>query len=271
MDYEKAFNDLVEKTANYITKNNLKSMVLGISGGIDSTLVAAICSQVAKKLGIPLIGRSLPSKTNKSVETDAAFAVGEGFCDNFGIVEIEDIYGAFIETIRKSDNILQSPIANGNIKARIRMTYLYNLAGLTNGIVMDTDNKTEHLLGFWTKHGDEGDLNPLSGLWKTGVFGMVDWLIGNVSFNTDQIKALKMSRELTPTDGLGISSSDVEQFGCESYDEVDEILQGYFGPAYDFAKIVGKHGVDKVVGLIKRHKATTYKRQPSPVVIESIY
>ena len=71
LNYEHVFNTLVEETAKYITKNNLKAMVLGISGGIDSTVVAAICHEVSKKTGIPLIGRSLPIK-NKSDEFDVS-------------------------------------------------------------------------------------------------------------------------------------------------------------------------------------------------------
>lgn len=67
LNYEHVFNVLVDKTAEYVTENNLKAMVLGISGGIDSTVVAAICHEVSKKTGIPLIGRSLPIK-NKSDE-----------------------------------------------------------------------------------------------------------------------------------------------------------------------------------------------------------
>lgn len=57
LNYEHVFNVLVDKTAEYVTSNNLKVMVLGISGGIDSTVVAAICHEVSKKTGIPLIGR----------------------------------------------------------------------------------------------------------------------------------------------------------------------------------------------------------------------
>ena len=62
LNYEHVFNVLVDKTAEYVTSNNLKAMVLGISGGIDSTVVAAICHEVSKKTDIPLIGRSLPIK-----------------------------------------------------------------------------------------------------------------------------------------------------------------------------------------------------------------
>lgn len=68
LDYSKVFEVLVKETANYVKVNNLKAMVLGISGGIDSTVVAAICHEVSKQTGIPLIGRSLPIK-NKSDES----------------------------------------------------------------------------------------------------------------------------------------------------------------------------------------------------------
>lgn len=81
LDYGKVFEVLVKETANYVKVNNLKAMVLGISGGIDSTVVAAICHEVSKQTGIPLIGRSLPIK-NKSDEFDVSKLVGEAFCDD---------------------------------------------------------------------------------------------------------------------------------------------------------------------------------------------
>jgi NH3-dependent NAD+ synthetase len=60
LNYETVFDTLVKKTQEYVESNHLKAMILGISGGIDSTVVAAICHEVSKKTGIPLIGRSLP-------------------------------------------------------------------------------------------------------------------------------------------------------------------------------------------------------------------
>lgn len=72
LDYSKVFEVLVKETANYVKVNNLKAMVLGISGGIDSTVVAAICHEVSKQTGIPLIGRSLPIK-NKSNSSEFSY------------------------------------------------------------------------------------------------------------------------------------------------------------------------------------------------------
>ena len=164
LNYEHVFNTLVEETAKYITKNNLKAMVLGISGGIDSTVVAAICHEVSKKTGIPLIGRSLPIK-NKEDEFDVSKLVGEAFCNDFKVVNLTDGYLAVYNSIIGGEENLiscgddaeskyQTPIANGNIQARLRMIYLYNLASIHKGLVMSTDNQTEYQLGFWTIHGD---------------------------------------------------------------------------------------------------------------------
>lgn len=88
LNYEHVFDVLVDKTAEYVTENNLKAMVLGISGGIDSTVVAAICHEVSKKTGIPLIGRSLPIK-NKSDEFATSVHVGEAFCNEFSVYRLE--------------------------------------------------------------------------------------------------------------------------------------------------------------------------------------
>ena len=98
-DYGKVFEILVQKTQDYIVGNNLSAMVLGISGGIDSTVVAAICHEVAKRTGIPLIGRSLPSKYNKEGEITTADSVGTAFCNDYKIFNINELYHSYIMQI----------------------------------------------------------------------------------------------------------------------------------------------------------------------------
>ena len=149
LNYEKVFNTLVDKTAEYLTKNNLKAMVLGISGGIDSTVVAAICHEVSKKTGIPLIGRSLPIK-NKNDEFDVSKLVGEAFCDEFKVCPMTRLYHAALKEVYQVENMErhestytieeleqangQTKVANGNIQARLRMMFLYNLASIHKGL-----------------------------------------------------------------------------------------------------------------------------------------
>ena len=233
-DYSKVFKVLVDQTSAYITDCGLKAMVLGISGGIDSTVCAAICHAVHRKTGIPLIGRSLPTHFNKENEVTTSDLVGKAFCNDYRKTSINIMYKRILAEIdsKEADNLLeyekqQTPIANGNIQARLRMIYLYNLASIHKGLVIDTDNLTEHNLGYWTIHGDVGDFNPIGGLWKTEIFELAKWLTIYYNFcgEKDKAEAISESLKLQPTAGLGITNSDLEELGAESYDQVDGILR----------------------------------------------
>lgn len=299
LNYEHVFDVLVDKTAEYVTENNLKAMVLGISGGIDSTVVAAICHEVSKKTGIPLIGRSLPIK-NKSDEFDVSKLVGEAFCDDFRVVHLQDSFETILrDIVIEKDNDRQTPIANGNIQARLRMIYLYNLASIHKGLVMSTDNQTEYQLGFWTIHGDVGDFDPIQDLWKTEVYELARWLVTryqNIAefpnrecWENRAWKAIVESIKLIPTDGLGISNSDLDQIGAKDYATVDDILSRFipfenFRKSYDSAgqimhphdemaesdcwsQLCARHGEDVVNKVWSRHLASEFKRKKAPIYI----
>ena len=174
------YNNFIEekRTAlkKYIKDNNLKSLVIGISGGIDSTVSAALASDVCKELGIPLIGRCLITNTKKNEEIEAARQVGNAFCSDFKEInithDIELIAGHFETTEGK-----MSKLQKGNIKARYRMMYLYHTASMNGGVVIDNDNFNEFNLGFFTIHGDQGDINlGLHTLWKTQVYELAEEL-----------------------------------------------------------------------------------------------
>lgn len=296
LNYERVFNILVKETSNYITRNRLNAMVLGISGGIDSTVVAAICHEVSKKTGIPLIGRSLPIK-NKEDEFDISKLVGEAFCNDFKVVNLTDGYLAVYNSIIGGEENLiscgddaeskyQTPIANGNIQARLRMIYLYNLASIHKGLVMSTDNQTEYQLGFWTIHGDVGDFDPIQGLWKTEVYELAKWLIGyyygcgikkevdadGARKICDMCEAIKKSMSLTPTDGLGISNSDLDQIGAKSYYDVDRVLQTLTckaSPENDKLQdeLTTELGPDVVGKITGRRFKSRFKRLVSPIIV----
>lgn len=286
LNYERVFNILVKETLNYITRNRLNAMVLGISGGIDSTVVAAICHEVSKQTGIPLIGRSLPIK-NKEDEFDVSKLVGEAFCNDFKVVNLTDGYLAVYNSIiGGEESKYQTPIANGNIQARLRMIYLYNLASIHKGLVMSTDNQTEYQLGFWTIHGDVGDFDPIQGLWKTEVYELAKWLIGyyygcgikkevdadGARKICDMCEAIKKSMSLTPTDGLGISNSDLDQIGAKSYYDVDRVLQTLTckaSPENDKLQdeLTAELGPDVVGKITERRFKSRFKRLVSPIIV----
>lgn len=311
LNYEKVFKTLVNETGKYLTDNHIQAMVLGISGGIDSTVTAAICYEVGKQTGIPLIGRSLPIK-NKKDEYNVSGLVGRAFCDDFKVVNLYDSYLELVENITYYENpslkvfptkhdidtlpSFMNPVAKGNIQARLRMIYLYNLASVHKGIVISTDNQTEYQLGFWTLHGDVGDFNPLFGLWKTEVYELAKYIMDMYGLrdtakdnpsrdNLDKMLALKESISLTPTDGLGISNSDLEQIGAKSYQEVDDILQEFEAFQYLYSEqLTGLTLAEKakeflenqemlyidietIMKVIDRHVKSEFKRKNLPICI----
>ena len=300
-DYGAVFETLVNKTADYLIQNNIKAQILGISGGIDSTVVAAICHEVFKRTGVPLIGRSLPTKYNKEDEITSAKLVGEAFCNSFTEISIKHPYDSFMNFVITHEGI-STPLSRGNIQARLRMIYLYNLASIHNGIVMDTDNLTENNLGYFTIHGDVGDFNPIGGLWKTEIFELAEflkkyYLVESYCHETyaDQQQnnslyakytAVSKSLNLQPTAGLGITSNDLEELGAESYEQVDTILQEILAwknlakERGDLPESLSKQKemfldeqqmltipIEIIINVIDRHFKSEFKRKQLPIKI----
>ena len=157
-------------------EDTIHDLVIGTSGGIDSALTAAIASEICKKRGIPLIGRSIPIESKKD-EIKLSELVGQAFCDNFKVIDMTHIFKSFYSNFETLENPVELAkelkldigyekedkvkymklIHQGNVKARLRMIYLYYLARSLEGLVLSTDNQTEFQLGFWTLNGDVGD------------------------------------------------------------------------------------------------------------------
>jgi len=277
LDMEVVFKILVEGIKSYVNQNHINVVVLGLSGGIDSTVVAALC----KAGNIPLIGVSLPCSTNADVENDAAKAAGTEFCDTFKVVNLQEPYEVMEKFCTEASGKEKTPISQGNIKARLRMITLYDIASKVGGIVLDTDNLTEHFLGFWTLHGDESDFNPIGGLWKHEVYALARYMKENVYKDS---KALEASIALIPTDGNGVKEGgDLAQIALgKTYDDVDEILHAWVGldsriketvikshfDYYTFKNLCEKHGYDTVEAVIMRSIRSEFKRKQRPFIID---
>lgn len=245
--------------SDYVRDSHLKSMVLGISGGIDSALCAALLKPVCEENGIPLIGRSITIETNKQVEIDRSIAIGKSFCHDFEHIDLTDTFFENKKLLIHYDDSMLSKLRQGNMKARMRMMVLYDLAQLHGGMVISTDNYTEFLTGFWTLHGDVGDFAPIMDLWKTEVFALATHFLEECS--PTQRAALQSCIEATPVDGLGISSNDCEQLGVPNYFEADKIFAAYFNGD----KSLESHK------LIQRYLHSEYKRNnPMKISRESL-
>lgn len=213
---EQLKDGLVRNLADYKSNNNLENIVLGMSGGIDSALTASLF----KEAGWNVTGVTLPVHQEES-ETDR----GVEACKALGIdhvqVDLSDVYDFYLKH-NNSDKELSSKkeskdikVRRGNIRARLRMLTLYNLANKLNGIVGSTDNFSELSAGFWTLHGDVGDVAPIQSLSKS-------WEVPALA---DYMNVPASIISATPTDGLGVDAGDEAQFGF-SYLQFDLVLFG---------------------------------------------
>lgn len=290
MDYAKVFESLVINTQKYLENNHLNAMILGISGGLDSTVTAAICHEVEKRNPeLKFIGISLPCSSNTEEENNSASICMKGFCKSgqWWVENLQKEYLLFRATC--SQRHLMTTIGQGNIKARLRMMYLYNEANYFKGLVMDTDNLTEHYLGFFTIHGDQGDLNPIGGLWKHEVYELAKYLHNEYYNKPTEIEgyklmALKAAIGIMPTDGNGINDlGDMGQIAPKfahmnnimAYTYVDDIISTYItfigrhSEEYQAAMdaLYSQYDKETVDGIIKRINNTQYKRNRLPIVI----
>lgn len=210
---------VVHQLKQYASTQGINRAVVGISGGLDSAVTLNLLLQAGWDV-IPMI---LPIHQDPA-EIGRAFAV----CDQVGITpEFVDLSTAYDQLIRypvfqdvtgHSSHFIQNiqhqaRVRGGNIRARLRMITLYHTASRHTGLVVSTDNFSELSAGFWTLHGDVGDLAPIQSLTKSWEVPSVAYLLGVPS---SVIQA-------NPTDGLGISTGDETQLGY-SYAQADLVV-----------------------------------------------
>ena len=231
-DYEVLKFNIVRWLKDYYWENNLKSFVVGVSGGIDSAVVSTLCAET----GLPTYVVCLPldsSHENSKLSDDHANALVKKY-ENVSrvMVELSSVYDQFKHSVEwwseaqglKKREFTEDQLACANTKSRIRMITLYQIAGAKGGIVVGTGNKVEDYgIGFYTKYGDGGvDIAPIADLYKTEV-----WLLGELLEVDERIC------DAPPTDGLWLDRrTDEDQIGA-TYAQLEEAMENGTGPAVE--------------------------------------
>ena len=210
-----------------------QSLVIGISGGIDSSVSSTLCAMT----GLKTIVLSMPIK-QKSQQHDLSLKHQEWLVSKFKNIEahtinLDELFSAFSSSLSKFDN--EHGMANS--RARLRMTTLYQVAAANKGIVVGTGNKVEDFgVGFYTKYGDGGvDISPIADCSKTEV-----WEIGK------QLEILNEIILAAPTDGLWDDGrTDEGQLGLQ-YHELEEAMDNPNSPNRGKYETIRKQNLHKM-------------------------
>jgi NAD+ synthase len=241
IEYQKIIEQFI---IDKVTDAKAVGVVLGLSGGLDSSVVLKICSN--EYSGDKIIPIFMPESTTPDLDTEHAHLLAK----ELGISLLEIPMNKIIsEYLAITDIPKPNPMALGNLKARVRMNILYLVANSMNHLVVGTSNKTELFLGYFTKYGDgASDIAPIGDLYKTQV--------------RELAKHLKLPDEIItkpPTAGLVSDQTDEDDLGLD-YGIIDKILYALERSA-EPEKIAKDLGLDLFIVLelktrmeINRHK-----------------
>lgn len=233
LNMNKLIVDKIDSTVEWIRKmvneSNSKGILVGVSGGIDSAVVAFLIKKAFPESSLGVI---LPCKSNPKDEADALELVKACGIEHARI-DLTDEHETLLKKVQQSvasKNVLNERLADANLRARLRMTTLYGIGNSLGYLVAGTDNKAEIHTGYFTKYGDGGvDIIPIANLLKREVY---EWA-----------KVLGVPESIinrAPSAGLWEGQTDENEMGT-TYDMIDDYLSGKEIPSSDKAIIDRLH------------------------------
>jgi NAD+ synthase (glutamine-hydrolysing) len=249
------WNALALGTKDYVHKCGFKDVLLGLSGGVDSALTAAIASEALGPTNV--LGVLMPSPYSSPGSIEDA----ERLSGNLGIknltIPIADIMESFEERLRPAFEGRQRDVTEENIQARIRGNLLMALSNKFGSILLTTGNKSEMAVGYCTIYGDmSGGLAVLSDVPKTVVYRMACWL------NTARGREIIPKATLTKPPSAELRPGQIDRDSLPPYEILDEILRRYI-ELHQPAEEIIEAGLDRgtVQRVLRLVKAAEFKRK----------
>jgi len=246
IDVEKTKNNITEFVQNKVSEANADGLVVGLSGGIDSTVAAFLACEAVGKENV--FGVVLPSTTTPTEDKLHGTTIAQLLGINYKEMAIDSILNEFLSVAQLEEDIL----AIGNLKARIRMSIIYFYANSKNYLVCGTGNKSEISIGYFTKHGDGAcDIEPIGDLYKTDVYELA--------------KYLEIPQEIIdkpPRAGLWNNQTDEDEIGM-TYKLLDKILYRFIEKEIDADSIAKELDIEvnEVNDIINRVERNQHKTQ----------
>lgn len=244
-DYTKIQNDIESFLRQYTS--NSQGFVFGLSGGIDSAIIAHVCAKSFKDRSLALI---MPdSKVSPKAETEDALYLVDSLGLDYKLIDINLIHSQFANILEPEERAL------GNLRARIRASILYYYANLKNYLVIGSSDRSEYLLGYFTKFGDgSADILPIISLYKTQVKELAKVL---------GVKESIIAKKSSPHLWVGHMAED--EIGA-SYEEIDSVLYCMVDKKRSVEETMSAAGIgkDKIEKIYQLFKKSEHKRIMPP-------
>jgi len=260
-DTAQVWDSLVLGTRDYVRKCGFRKAIIGLSGGIDSALVAAIAVEALGAENVQGVG--MPSEFSSEGSVSDAEALAKNLGIAFMVLPVRELYDRFTETLAPGFADTSFGLAEENLQPRIRGTLLMALSNKTGGLVLTTGNKSEMAVGYCTLYGDMvGALAVIGDVYKTEVYALSRYANRDGEVIPENTLTKPPSAELRP----GQKDTD----SLPPYDVLDPILRAYVEDYESAEEIAAKQQVDatlvrSVIGLVERSE---YKRQQAAPVLK---
>lgn len=256
LDLGKAADEIVGFIKEIVGEANASGVVIGLSGGVDSSLTATLCVRALGKDRV--LGVLMPAEFTPRQDVEDAKRLAEWLGIRTRIVPIDGICEAIFKTLNRVQGDARHRIPMANVRARVRMLILYYYANLHDLLVVGTGDRSESLIGYFTKYGDGGvDMMPIVHLYKTQVRELAKYL-----GVPEEIATKPSSPQLYP----GHRATD--EIPME-YEELDPVLVGLFDHEFSPNEVSRRTGVPPgvVEEVLRRFNTSKHKRAYPPSII----
>ena len=241
MNWQNVKVQMISFLQKEVSSIGLKNVVVGISGGLDSAIVSALCKEA---FGDNFSGVMMPSHLSSDASINDAKELCEKFDISYEVVEIAPMVQGYFNNTQNA-----TPLRIGNLSARMRMSVLYDISARDNALVVGTSNKSEILLGYGTLFGDTAcAINPIGELYKSDAFDFAKFLGIPDSIITKK-----------PSADLWEGQSDEEELGF-TYKVMDDVLKQLIDNNKTKAELLSTGVDEKLIDMLQyRVKANAFK------------
>ena len=258
---EQVYRAIVTGLRSYVQQNGFKSVVLGLSGGIDSALVAVIAADAIG--GQNVVGISMPSQWSSEHSKDDAADLAERIGADYRVVPIAGITGAFEQVTEVSG------VAAENLQARARGMVLMTVSNMEGHLVLAPGNKSELAAGYSTIYGDAvGGYGPIKDVLKSRVWALARWR-NNHALDHGEIPPIPES-SITKPPSAELRPGQLDSDSLPAYDQLDPVIAAYVEHGEGWAELAARgfnaEVIARVLGLVDRAEWKRRQYPPGPKV-----